>query len=219
MGLDRLKLEALGVMVVLLATAACGSGGRPKHFLYGEPVAEFSPVRGSVLAIGRALRGTTLGRRFTLCRPASVGLDALVVERIGVFGESLTFADPRSRTLYSCDGGMDPAGEHRPPWCSGSAGRLFEGRLLDARLDIACRDPKGRPLAYAWAEPVGGAHWIGVDQGSYTEIYEVLAGLPVRIATARGVDLERSRATFDVAQYDVHGQELVKGKLEAAVAG
>jgi hypothetical protein len=217
--LDRLTLKASGLALLLLATAACGSSGRPKHLLYGEPASKFAPVRGSVISIGRVLRGTTLGRRFLLCRPAAVARDAVVVERIGVFGESLTFADPRHRTLYSCDGGTDPAGEHRPPWCSGSAGRLFGGRLLDPRLDIVCRDARGRPIAYAWVDAAAGAHWVGVDQGSYTELYEVLAGLPVRIATARGVHLERSSATFDVAQYDLHGRRLIEGKVEASVAG
>lgn len=218
MGLDRLSRAATLVLLALLLTG-CDSGGRPERLLHDQPAAEFKPVQGSVVSIGRVLRGTTLGPRFLVCRPESVARDALVVERIGVFSESLTFADRRNRTLYSCDGGTDAAMERRPPWCSGSAGRLFEGRLLDPRLDIGCRDAKGEPLAYAWVEPVAGAHWIGVDQGSYTEIYEALAGLPVRIAGKQNVDLQRSRATFGVSQYDVHGRELVKGELEAAVAG
>ena len=50
---------------------------------------------------------------------------------------------------------------------------------------------KDGPLAYAWVEPAAGARWIGVDQGAYTEIYEVLAALPVRIASARGIELAR----------------------------
>ena len=95
----------------------------------------------------------------------------------------------------------------------------LRGKLLDPRLDILCRDRKGRALAYAWVEPASGVQWIGVDQGRYTEVYEVLAGLPVRIASIRGVEAGRARATFDVTQYDVHGEELVRGKLEAAVAG
>jgi len=189
------------------------------RLLHGEPAAEFRPVSGSVISTGRVLRGTTLGRRFELCRPPSVAFDAVVVERIGVVGESLTFADRRGRTLYSCDGGIDPAGERAPPWCGASAGRLFDGHLLDPRLDILCRDARGRPLAYAWVEPVAGAHWIAVDQGAYAEIYEVIAGMPVRVATARLVDLARARAAFDVTQYDVDGRALVEARLEAAVAG
>jgi hypothetical protein len=181
--------------------------------LYGERVQEFRPVAGSVIALGRVLDGTTLGSRFTSCRPARAGIgnDSMVVERIGVFGESLTF--------YGCDGGVDAAGERKPPWCGSPAGLLFHGKLLDPRLDVLCRDRKGRPLAYAWVEPATGVRWIGVDQGGYIEIYEVLAGLPVRVASARGVQPGRARATFDVTQYDSHGKELVKGRLEARVAG
>ena len=219
MGLDRLSLTLLLAVVLL---AGCDSGsGRPERLLYGQAAQEFRPVPGSVVANGRVLDGTTLGRRFTSCRPPGAGIrtDTVVVERIGVFGESLTFADSGTKTLYACDGGTDRAGERKPPWCGGSAGRLFGGKLLDPRLDILCGDRKGRPLAYAWVEPAAGVRWIGVDQGTYTEIYEVLAGLPVRIASARGIHAGQARAAFDVTQYDSHGKELVKGKLEAAVAG
>jgi hypothetical protein len=121
--------------------------------------------------------------------------------------------------VYACDGGTDPAGERKLPWCGGSAGRLLRGKLLDPRLDILCRDRKGRALAYAWVEPAAGVRWIGVDQGAYTEIYEVLAGLPVRIASTRGIEIGRARATFDVTQYDNHGKEVIEGRLEAQVAG
>jgi hypothetical protein len=219
-GLDRLNLAVL-LLAVLVVAGCDSSGDRPERLLYGQAAQEFSQVPGSVIALGRILDGTTLGRRFTTCRPAAAGIknDALVVERIGVFGESLTFADSGHKTLYGCDGGTDAAGERKPPWCGNPAGLLFSGKLLDPRLDVLCRDPQGRPLAYAWVEPAAGVRWIGVDQGTYTEIYEVLAGLPVRIASARGVQPSRARATFDVAQYDSHGKELVRGKLEAAVAG
>jgi len=219
-GLDRLILTVLLLAVVLLA--GCDRGNdRPERLLYGQAAQEFRPVPGSVIALGRVLDGTTVGGRFTSCRPTGAGVrnDAVVVERIGVFGESLTFADSGHKTLYGCDGGVDAAGERKPPWCGNPAGLLFNGKLLDPRLDVLCRDPKGRPLAYAWVEPAAGVRWIGVDQGAYTEIYEALAGLPVRIASARGVQPSRARATFDVTQYDSHGKLLIKGKLEAAVAG
>jgi hypothetical protein len=218
--MDGLRLATLLLAVALLA--GCDRGGtHPDRLLYGEAAQEFKAVSGSVLAIGRVLDGTTLGRRFTSCRPAGAGIgnDAVVVERIGVFGESLTFADSGRKTLYACDGGTDPAGERKLPWCGGSAGRLLRGKLLDPRLDILCRDRKGRALAYAWVEPAAGVRWIGVDQGAYTEIYEVLAGLPVRIASTRGIEIGRARATFDVTQYDNHGKEVIEGRLEAQVAG
>jgi hypothetical protein len=219
-GLDRLSLAVLLLAVVLVA--GCDNGGnRPERLLYGQPAQEFRPIPGSVIALGRVLDGTTLGGRFASCRPAEAGIrnGAVVVERIGVFGESLTFADAGHKTLYACDGGTDAAGERKPPWCGNAAGRLVSGKLLDPRLDVLCRDPKGRPLAYAWVEPAAGVRWIGVDQGTYTEVYETLAGLPVRIVSARGVQPSRARATFDVTQYDSHGKELFRGKLEAQVAG
>jgi hypothetical protein len=219
-GLDRLTAIIPLVAVVLLAGCDSG-GGRPERLLYGQAAQEFEPVPGSVIALGRVVDGTILGRRFALCRPtgAAIGNDTIVVERTGVFAESLTFADLGRKVVYACDGGTDPAGERKPPWCGSAAGLLLRGRLLDPRLDILCRDREGRPLAYAWVEPVAGVRWIGVDQGRYTEVYEVLAGLPVRIASARGIQAGQARATFDLTQYDAQGKELVKGKLEAAVAG
>jgi hypothetical protein len=219
-GLDR--LTAIIPLVAVVVLAGCDSGGgRPERLLYGQAAQEFEPVPGSVIALGRVVDGTILGRRFALCRPtgAAIGNDTIVVERTGVFAESLTFADLGRKVVYACDGGTDPAGERKPPWCGSAAGLLLRGRLLDPRLDILCRDREGRPLAYAWVEPVAGVRWIGVDQGRYTEVYEVLAGLPVRIASARGIQAGQARATFDLTQYDAQGKELVKGKLEAAVAG
>ena len=46
-----------------------------------------------------------------------------------------------------------------------------------------------------------------------------MAALPVRIASTRGVSTHEARATFEVTQYDVEGRELVRSRLEAAVAG
>ena len=108
MGLDRLSIVALGLGLVL---AGCENGGSPsaaRRLLYGEPAQELTAVPGSVIAIGRVFDAATLGRRFTSCSPGGAVDGAVVVERIGVFGESLTFADDAGKTLYSCDGGTDP---------------------------------------------------------------------------------------------------------------
>jgi hypothetical protein len=218
--LDGLRRAAVVLGLLSACLTGCdGAKGPPQELLYGEAAAEFEPVPNSVVSVGRVLTGTALGRRFALCRPAGIPADVRVVERIGVAAESLTFADRRKQTVYACDGGVDPAGEHHLPWCGGSAGRLVTGQLLDPRLDISCRDRNGKPLAYAWIVPTVGAHWIGVDQGRYTEVYEVLGTLPVRIATSEGVDLARSSAVFLVTQYDSHGKALIKGKIDARVAG
>ncbi len=221
MGLDRLTLAAL--VLVLLVTAACDGGGRPKRLLYGQRAAKFVPVHGSVIAEGRVLRRSMLGRRLDSClfrgdRP-EVGTDAVVVERVGVDGESLTFANRGRTGVYACDGGIDPAGERPRPWCGTVFGELVQDRLLDPRLDVLCRTREGAPLAYAFVEPVPGAHWVGVEQDGYTEVYEVLAGLPVRVASTRNVSAQRARATFRVSEYDVEGRRLLQEDLEAAVAG
>lgn len=226
MGLDWMRRARSGARLVSAALLAalvsgCDHDVRPKRLLYGEPAAEFRPVEGSVISQVRVLDARILGKRFTRCTMQSGHGDfppqTVVVERIGVFSESLTFADARRMTLYACDGGSDVAQERRPPWCGGSVGLLHGGRLLDPRLDVLCRTHDGEPLAYAWIEPAAGAHWIGIDQGSYSELYEVAANLPVRVATDNNI--HGSRAQFDVTQYDVHGRELIRARLETAVAG
>jgi hypothetical protein len=221
LGLDRLMHCA--TLAVALVAAGCAHGGRPARLLDGRPALHFGPVRGSVVAAGRVVTHSALGRRLDSCLfpsdRADVAPDASVVDRVGVDGESLTVANRDGTEVYACDGGVDPAGERAEPWCHAVSGELEHGRLLDPRLDVLCRDRRRRPLAYVFVEPVAAARWIGIRQDGYVELYEVLAGLPVRVASTRGVDLENARATLEVAQYDAEGRELVDGKLEAAVAG
>jgi hypothetical protein len=216
MGLDRLT-SALILSALALCATACDDDARPSRLLDGEAAAELVPVAGSVVTRVRVVRAAFLGRRFTSCMRANERRQftetTLVVERIGVFSQSLTFRDPGGRHLNACDGAFDDT------WCGRSVARLYDGRLLDPRLDILCRDAEGRRLAYAWIEPAAGSHWIGVDQGSYTELYEVAAQLPVRIATSRGIDEDASSATFEITQYGLRGAELIRGRLEVAVAG
>jgi hypothetical protein len=217
LGLDRLILAAVAAVL----TCGCGgSPGRPTRLLDGRPAFRFAPVRGSVLTYARVLQ---LDGRADACLSAAdraiVPADTEVVERIGVDGESLTFARPDRAVVYACDGGIDPAGERNPPWCHTVVGDLDNGHVLDPRLDVMCRDRARRPLAYAFVDPVAAARWIGVRQDGYVELYEVLGALPVRVATARGVDVDSARATFELKQYDTQGQELAHGEMEAAVAG
>jgi hypothetical protein len=148
-----------------------------------------------------------------------VAPDTTVVERVSVAGESLTFANRDRSGVFACDAGIDPAGERAPPWCHAVFGELSGGRLLDPRLDVICRDRGRRPLAYVFVDPVRAARWIGVRQHGYVELYEVLGGLPVRAATTSGIDLEQAGARVEVTQYDAEGRELVRGELEATVAG
>jgi hypothetical protein len=217
---DRLRVWL--VLLLPLAAAACGGSARPKQLLNGDIAATFAPVEGSVVAAARALRRATLGSRLDACLlpgKEHVDGDSLVVERVGVDNESLTFSSPDGAGVYACDGGVDPAGERTLPWCGLVFGERAEGRLLDPRLDVNCRGPDGEPLAYAFVEPVERAHWIGVRRDGYVELHEVLAGLPVRIAKSDGISREHARARFEVEQFDVAGRLLVRGVLEPAVAG
>ena len=215
--MDRL-IRAL-LALVFVASACSSSGGRPKRLLDGRPAAQFRPVRDSVVAAGRVLRRADVDDCLAPGDRVDVLADALVVERVGVDSESLTFENRDGNGVYACDGGSDASGERQPPWCATVFGELVHGRLLDPRLDVLCRDSSRRPLAYAFVDPVAGARWVGVRQDGYIELHEVLAGLPVRIASTRGVDAEAARASFEVTQYDAGGRELVAGRLEVAVAG
>ena len=208
--MDRLRLWI--ALLIPFAAAACGGSARPKQLLNGAPAATFAPVDGSVVAAGRVLR------RSRLCA-ANLTAGSLVVERIGVDDESLTFASPNGGGVYACDGGLDPAGERPRPWCGLVFGERVEGRLLDPRLDVNCRGRDGRSLAYAFVEPLEQAHWIGVKREGYVELHEVLAGLPVRVATTHGISLEQARARFEVEQFDASGRLLEREVLHAAVAG
>jgi hypothetical protein len=222
MGLDRLKLISRGAVVsgALLASVGCGTS-RPDRLIDGVRAGRFAPVADSVVTRVRVLPRSMLAARLKSCSLADserFPADTTIVERETVVGESLTFAGPSGRKLYSCDGGTDPAGELARPWCGGAVGERVEGRLYDPRLNVGCRDREGRPLAYAWIEPVGGARWIGLDQGSYTEVYEVVAAYPVRVATTRGVD-PGGKARLEVRYYDGSGKELVRETIDAGVAG
>jgi hypothetical protein len=223
LGLDRLMLSfALGA-VALLAAGCAHAGSRPTRLLDGRAALAFAPVRGSIIAAGRVLTRASLGRRLDSCLfpgdRKDVPPDEPVVERVGVDGESLTVANSERTQVFACDGGVDPAGERTSPWCHAVSGELEHGQLLDPRLDVLCRDRRRRPLAYVFVEPVPAAQWIGVREGGYVELYEVLAGLPVRVAGTHDVDPEEARATLEITQYDAEGRLLVEGKLEAVVAG
>jgi hypothetical protein len=141
-----------------------------------------------------------------------------VVERIGTVGRSITFERPRGDALLACESAGAP-GEGGRYWCGVAFGQLVAGRLRDPRLDLGCRARSGRLVAFAWVTPLPRARWIGVDQGAYEEVYEVAGGLPVRIASAREVQLRGSSATFELTQYGPKGRLLTRRKLVVRVAG
>ena len=209
MGLDRLILLTLVVLVL----TSCGGDAAPRVLFDGTDAGTPPPqfADGVVQSRVEVLRWTEEG---SSCPGLREGLN--VVRRTGVAGGGLTFRDPNEPGVLACD---DAPGEYElAPWCGVSAGRLHGGRLQDPRLDI-CQSRGGRLTGFVWIEPRAGARWIGVDHGSFTEIYAVVGELPVRIASTRDVTLEGSRASFEVTQYDASGRVLEERTVEAAVAG
>jgi len=205
--MDGLRSLAITYVTLLLAAAACDSGGGERHETRVvdrvRVLAVTLPGSGS---LGRCLRITPFARG-----------RVLVVDRMGRATRSLTVTQRGSRAIFACDKTGVPL--ERREWCGSSAGRLRNGRVTDPRLNVVCVDRGGRHVAAAFVNPVRGARWIGVDQGSYTELYPTAGRLPVRIASTRGVDYGRARATFLITQIGVGGRVLVRSRLAAQVAG
>jgi hypothetical protein len=142
-----------------------------------------------------------------------------VVVRVGVNGRSITVGAASSRTLYACDGGAERE-VREEPWCGGAFARLERGRLLDPRLDLTgCTSPSGRPLAFVWLEPGQDVRYVAVRQPGYLEVYAMKGRLPMRIATTTGIDIEGSRASFELSEHDAEGRLLRAYDLDVRVAG
>jgi hypothetical protein len=204
--LDRLR--AIGLICLgLLAAAACGNGGgtgTPTRVIDSVRVSRVHlPARG---AIGRCIEETTFRRG-----------SVVVVERVGRITRSLTITQRGSPDVFACDAtGVRLEGRE---WCGVSAGRLRHGRVSDPRLELLCRDRRGRHVASAFVNPRGAARWIAVAQHGFSELYPTAAGLPVRIASTAGVDYDHARATFRITQLDAGGRVLERARIVARVAG
>jgi hypothetical protein len=214
---------AVTSLTLALPIGGCGDGSVPKMLLDGTPARAGPPwLARSVVSSVHVLRARELGRAFRRCvrlEGRRLAGDTLVVERVGVSGRSLTFRTPSGRGLVGCQTAGVLSERRLAPWCSRSFGVLRRGRLVDARLDVGCRDRQRRTVAFAWVEPVRRARWVALDQGAYTELFEVTGGLPVRVSSTRGVDLGRSRARFELAQYGAGGRLIARQRLVAHVAG
>jgi hypothetical protein len=211
-GLDRL----ISILLVVVAVTGC-RGHDPPDTLFDGTRPGTTPLFSDDVVVSRVrlVSSSDLPDSLRASCP-SLRKSVEVVQRTGVEGGSLTFRDPSEPGVLACDAA--PGEYELAPWCGVSAGRLYSGRLQDPRLDL-CQSRDGRLTGFVWIEPVRGAKWVALDQGSYSELYEVAGELPVRIASTRDVELEGSRASFDVTQYDGGGRELARGTVEAAVAG
>jgi len=142
----------------------------------------------------------------------------LSVVRVGVSSESVTFREESGRSVFGCDNSPGPREENRR-WCGGAYSMLFDGRLRDSVLDLICDTGDGEPMGFVWIELGRNARYVVVEQPGYAEVYEVAGGLPVRVATTTGVEIEGSRASLDLREHAADGRLLRKYRLEAAVAG
>jgi hypothetical protein len=144
---------------------------------------------------------------------------APIVRRVGTDAASVTYRTASGRELVACDGAALDTG-HDPRWCGVALARLRDERLLDPRLDLAsCSNPFGDPVAFAWAEPGPRTRYVAVARDGFVEVYPAVAGLPVRVATTSGIDLDTSSASFRVSEHDATGKKLRSYMLRTRVAG
>jgi hypothetical protein len=139
-----------------------------------------------------------------------------LVERIGVYGESVTFRDRAG--LRGCD---DSTGsrENDRRWCGGAFGQLRNGSLQDPRLDIVCTTREGKTVGFVWIEPAPETRYVVAEQPGFVEVYEVGGELPVRVATTRGVSVEGASVAFELSEHDSRGRRVRRYDLHAVVAG
>lgn len=138
---------------------------------------------------------------------------AVVVERVGVNGRTITFPMPGSE-IAGCD--RNPrARPIQRPWCGGAGWIWRNGQVSDARLDI-CTDRRGRAIvAFGWINALPRAKWIVVNQPGFREVYPVASQLPIRVSTVSEIG---GPTTFRTAQYDEHGVLLARKVVRASVA-
>jgi len=140
------------------------------------------------------------------------------VERVGVYSESVTFRQESRRGVFGCDNSPGPREENRR-WCGGAYGTLYSGHLRDPRLGLGCSTSDEERMGFVWVEPLSEARYVSVTQPGFTEVYEVVGELPVRIATTSGLNADPLAATFHLLEHDDTGQLLRRYELSAVPAG
>lgn len=153
------------------------------------------------------------------CRDLPGDGNPLVVERVGIDGSSMTFAD--GPALHACDAiprpfpDPDLATAHGS--CGGSVGRLQSGILRDPRLSLCTADDH-TVTAFAWMTPSTRTAWVAVKSHGSEQIFQTAGGLPVRVTTSDDVNPE-GWATFEIEEYGRQGEQLRRYELHTAVAG
>jgi hypothetical protein len=210
------------LLALAVVTPGCGGRSPPTQLVDGTPTrppsVELEIDRPQIAARVRVVDPATVRRgRIGRClagvseRPGP----GAMIERTGVEGSSVTFHTMSGRDVVACDG-TSP----RLAWCGRALGHLHGGRLRDPRLDIAgCSTATGDPVAFAWIEPARRAKFVAIRQDGYVEVYAVAGGVPVRVATTKGIDPATSSGRFEVSEHDGTGRRLRSYVLDARVAG
>ena len=227
--MDRVRTRRHGVVLVALgalAQVACFGGGGPPSRLVDGSIARTPPVTLEGISSRQVetrvaeLRGAASG---PVADCLATGREhvphAPIVWRVGVDGASVTYRTASGRDLIACDGTALVAGRDLT-WCGAALARVREERLLDPRLDLAsCSTPSGDSVAFAWVAPGLRTRYVAVRRDGYVEVYPVTGGLPVRVASTSGIDLETASASFDLSEHDAAGQRLRSYTLRTRVAG
>lgn len=224
----RSRLAVLAPTAVALTVGALGCGGSqttPSRLLDGSP-ARRAPVEieGVPIALSRVtiqdVESVTEGSRVADCiaDDSPDGASGVAIHRIGVLDESVTFASLSGRSVSACDDtGTTRDGR---TWCGHAFGMLVKGSLRDPRLDLGgCLAEDGRPVAFAWVEPEPQTRYVVIHEAGFAVAYETAGGLPIRVATAAGADVEHSRAVLVVSEHAADGRMTRAYELEAYVAG
>lgn len=138
--------------------------------------------------------------------------DAILVERVGVAGASVTAHSTRARALYACDRTATGG------WCGQAFARLPHSAPLDPRLSLTCESAEGDAVGFMWIYPRPDTRYVVAEHGDYAEAYEVIARAPVRVTT-NDVDVTTSTARLDVSEHAADGRRLDAYLRVAQVAG
>ena len=226
----RELVVALAVSLVVASSAACADDEQrvPSELMDGSPArgvpVELEGIDGAVVRTSvrvTAANDLEAGSAGAACVRERAGGRAVagpVVERVGVSSESVTLTLGSGRSLLACDNARGPR-EEDARWCGGAFALLVGGRLRDARLDVLCSTGDDEPLAFVWIEPHDETRYVAVEHPGFTEVYQTAADLPVRVASTREVDLERSTAELAISEHDAAGGLVRRYDLRAAVAG
>lgn len=144
--------------------------------------------------------------------------DPVSVVRVGVQSESVTFREYGRTSVFACDNAPGSR-ENDRRWCGTAYGPLDGGRLRDPRVDLLCTTKDRDTVGFVWIEPGRRTRYVAVSQSEFVEVYEVVAGLPVRVATATGVDPLRHTVGLEVTEHEESGRLLRRYGIDAAVAG